>query len=85
MRINTDGKFSHREDTIDEISDFYDCNKTKALLKSADAIPRIVGRIEDVLERDDLTRQQRREIAETLSIPGTLELEVVDDVDVSIE
>jgi hypothetical protein len=85
MRINTDGKFSHREETIERASAYLDCNKSAALLRSADAIPRIGDAIVDVLERDDLTRRQRREIAETLSIPGTLEVSIEEDVDVDVE
>jgi hypothetical protein len=85
MRIRTDGERSHREETIDRAAEFLDCNKTAALLKSADALPRIVDGIEDVLERDDLTARQKREIAETLSIPGTLSIEIEEDVDVELE
>ena len=85
MRIRTDGERSHRTETIERASEFLGCNKTAALLRSADALPRIVDGIEDVLERDDLTPKQKREIAETISVPGTIELEVVEDVEVSVD
>jgi len=85
MRIRTDGDKQHRERTIEAAADFWDCNKTRALLLSADLAPRIVPRIERVLERDDLTESQKQEIAETLSISGTLSVEVETAVDVGAE
>ena len=81
MRIRTDGDRSHREETIEQAAEFWDCNKTRALLLSADFSPRIVPRIEQVLAREDLTTQQKREIAETLSIPGTLDLNIEESVE----
>ncbi len=85
MRIRTDGDKQHRERTIEAAADFWSCNKTRALLLSADLAPRLVPRLEEVLEREDLTERQKREIAETLSIPGTLSVEVETAVDVSGE
>jgi len=85
MRIRTDGDKQHRMRTIETAADFWDCNKTRALLLSADLAPRLVPRIEEVLEREDLTAQQKREIAETLSIPGTLSIEVEAAVEVGAE
>ena len=85
MRIRTDGERSHREETIERAAAYLGCNKSAALLRSADAIPRIGDAIADVLERDDLTRRQRREIAEALSIPGTLEVSIDEDVSVEVE
>lgn len=80
MRIRTDGDKAHRMDTIEGAAAFWDCNKTRALLLSADLAPRIVPRIEQVLAREDLTARQKREIAETLSIAGTLDVEIDEDV-----
>lgn len=74
MRIREDGKHAHRTDTIEQAADFWDCNKTTALMRSADFTCRIDGRIRTVLARDDLSLAQKREIAETLSIPGTYEI-----------
>jgi len=82
MRIRTDGERSHRETTIEQAAEFWDCNKTRALLLSADFAPRIVPRIEQVLAREDLTTRQKREIAETLEISGTLEIEIEETVSV---
>lgn len=79
VAIRTDGKFAHREDTIEGVARFYDCSQTRALLAAAEDVPRLAQGIERVLQRDDLTAKQRREIAETLS---TLSLSFSVDVDV---
>ena len=67
MRIRTDGKYEYRLDPINRAADFYDCNKTKAIVSACDDVPMLVSAARRVLERDDLTEKQRREIAETLS------------------
>jgi len=67
MRIRTDGDSAHREDVIERAADYYDCNKTKTVVAACENVPQLVTAARDVLGRDDLTRQQRREMAETLS------------------
>jgi hypothetical protein len=67
MRIRTDGDYAHREDVIEEAADYYDCNKTRAVLAACEDVPALVEAARTVLERDDLTREQRREMAATLS------------------
>ncbi|ELY42575.1 DUF7692 domain-containing protein [Natronorubrum sulfidifaciens] len=67
MRIRTDGDYAYRRDAIERAADFYDCNRTKAVVSACDDVPHFVRAIQQVLERDDLTLKQRREIAETLS------------------
>jgi len=67
MRIRTDGDFAHREDTIDRVAEFYDRNKTDSVLRAADDVPSLVRSARRVLERDDLTHEQRRELADQLS------------------
>jgi hypothetical protein len=84
MRIRTDGKFSHREDVLDRVAEFYGSNTTDAVLAAAEDVPQLVDGVVQVLERDDLTLQQRREIAETLSTSAA-NFEIVDDVDVEID
>ncbi len=71
MRIRTDGDYAYRNDAIDRAADFYDCNKTKAIVSACDDVPRLVAAACQVLERTDLTHQQRQEIAETLSTRAT--------------
>lgn len=67
MRIRTDGKYEYRLDPINRAADFYDCNKTKAVVSACDDVPKLVAAARQVLDRDDLTNEQRQEIAETLS------------------
>jgi len=71
MRIRTDGDKAYRRDAIERASRFYDCNKTTAVVSACEDVPQLVGAAEAVLERDDLTLQQKREIAETLSTRAT--------------
>ncbi|RLM96216.1 hypothetical protein [Haloarcula sp. Atlit-7R] len=80
MRIREDGKHAHRTDNIEQAAEFWDCNKTKALMRSAEFSWRIDERIRGVLARDDLTVQQKREIAEMLHVPGTYEIEIEETV-----
>ncbi|QCP91814.1 DUF7692 domain-containing protein [Haloarcula marismortui] len=82
MRIREDGKHAHRTDTIEQAAEFWDCNKTKALMRSAEFSWRIDERIQAVLSRDDLTLQQRKEIANTLCIPGTYEVETAQSISI---
>jgi hypothetical protein len=70
MRIRTDGKYGHRETTIEEAAAFWDCNKTATLLQSAETVPRWADAIEELLTRDDLTPDQKRDIAELFSTPA---------------
>lgn len=67
MRIRTDGEHAHREDTIEDVAEFYGRNKTESVLRAADDVPRLVEAIRSALERDDLTHAQRRELADALS------------------
>lgn len=83
MRIRTDGKHARREDTIEAAADHWGCNKTTALMQSAEFSRRIDERIRRVLTREDLTVAQKREIAETLSVPNYYEIDV--SVGVSVE
>ncbi|WP_135363859.1 DUF7692 domain-containing protein [Halosimplex halophilum] len=80
MRIREDGKHAHRTDTIEQAAEFWDCNKTTALMRSADFAQRIDKRVRMVLARGDLTIEQKQEIAETLSIIGTYEIMVSENI-----
>ncbi|WP_226007781.1 DUF7692 domain-containing protein [Natrinema salinisoli] len=79
MRIRTGDDYAYRRDAIERAADFYDCNMTKAVVSVCDDIPKLVQAVREVLERDDLTLEQRREIAETLSTRA-----VSFDVDTSV-
>ncbi|QLK25130.1 hypothetical protein HYG81_13650 [Natrinema zhouii] len=84
MRIRTDGDYAYRQDAIERAADFYDCNKTKAVVSACDDVPKFVQASRQVIERDDLTLEQRREIAETLStraVTFEVESEIAVDTD----
>ncbi|ELY99633.1 DUF7692 domain-containing protein [Natrialba aegyptia] len=67
MRIRADGDYAYRRDAIEHPADFDDCNKTKAVVNACDDVLHFVQAACQVLARDDLTLEQRQEIAETLS------------------
>ncbi|MDS0475270.1 hypothetical protein [Natrinema sp. 1APR25-10V2] len=84
MRIRTDGDYAYRRDAIERAADFYDCNNTKAVVNACDDVPTFVQAARRVLERDDLTLEQRQEIAETLStraVTFNVESEITVDTD----
>jgi len=84
MRIRTDGDYEYRNDAIERAAAFYDCNKTKAVVSACDDIPALVAAAQAVLERDDLTHEQRKEIADTLSTRAVT-FDVSQSVDVDTE
>jgi len=67
VRVRTDDGNEWRYDAIEKAADFYDCNRSNAIAFACNDVDAIVSAAQRVLERDDLTREQRREIAETLS------------------
>jgi hypothetical protein len=80
MRIREDGKFSWRTSEIEAASNWWGCNKTEALLRSAELVRALDSGIQNVLERDDLTPVQKREIAESLSVAGSYEVDVQEEI-----
>ncbi|WP_224214631.1 DUF7692 domain-containing protein [Natrinema longum] len=79
VRIRTDDGNEWRFDAIQKAARFYDCNRSNAVAFACEDIDSLVSAARTVLERDDLSREQRREIAETLSTRA-----VRFDVDTSI-
>jgi hypothetical protein len=67
MRIRTDGDKAYRKDEIEKAAAFYDRNKTDSVVRACADVPQLVENIEAALEREDLTLEQRRELAATLS------------------
>jgi hypothetical protein len=67
VRIRTDDGNEWRYDAIERAAAFYDCNRSDAIAFACDSVPELVHAIQDVLEREDLSHRQRREIADTLS------------------
>jgi F0F1-type ATP synthase delta subunit len=83
MRIRTDNK-PYRQDIIDRVANHYDCNKTDALMNAAEDVPELHQAVQDVLSRDDLTAQQKREIAARFSETRGMDVEITETVDVEL-
>ena len=81
MRIvTTDGK-EHREVTIERAKDHFDAgSKTAAVMQCVRLAPELDAAAAEVLARDDFTTEQKREIAETLSVAGR-EFQIVEQVE----
>lgn len=70
LRIRFDGN-RHREDAIKQAAQFYDCNKSDAASRACEDVVKIISAAEQVLQRKDLTLEQRQEIADSLSTGAT--------------
>ncbi|MBO4248860.1 hypothetical protein IL252_13630 [Halomicrobium sp. IBSBa] len=81
VRIRTGDGNEYRFDAIEQAADFYDCNRSDAVAYACDNVPALVEAARDVLERDDLTTKQKREIAKTMSTRG-IEFEIESSVGV---
>jgi len=79
VRIRTDDGNEWRYDSIERASDFYGVNRSDSVAYACEDVVQLVDGIEAVLERGDLTLEQRREIAETLSSRG-VSFEIETDV-----
>ncbi|MDJ1433045.1 hypothetical protein [Halostagnicola sp. A-GB9-2] len=67
VRIRTDDGNEWRFDEIEKAADYYDCNRSNAAAFACHDVTRIVASARRVLERPDLTLEQRKEIADQLS------------------
>lgn len=85
IRIRTDGKHEHRAETIDRAADFWDCNKTAALMKSVEFTRRMDANIQEILDRENLTLEQKRDFAETLTIPGIYAVKITEKTQITVE
>ena len=81
VQIRIDGN-EWRYHGIERAQDLYDCNRSDAIAYACEDISQLASSIEEVLNRDDLTAQQRRELAATLST-SSLSFEV--DMEISAE
>lgn len=66
VQIRIDGN-EWRYHGIERAQNLYNCNRSDAIAYACEDISQLASNIEEVLNRDDLTRQQRRELADTLS------------------
>lgn len=84
VRIRCDGKNATRYRSIERATRLYGINKSDAVAYACEDVVGLADALENVLGRDDLTREQVREIAETVD-SATVGLEVdVDDLEVDI-
>jgi RecA/RadA recombinase len=83
VRIRTGEGNEYRFDAIEKAAELYDRNKSDAVACACDDIARLTSALEDVLQRDDLTRQQQREIAQRLD--RSLSLDIVVENEVTFE
>jgi hypothetical protein len=70
---------------IAQAAEFWDCNETTALMRSAEFARRMDANVQKVLARGDLTFEQKREIAETLTSLGTYVVEVTEETQLTVE
>lgn len=85
VRIRTGEGNEHRYRSIKKAGKLFDRNRSDSIAYACENICDLVESIEDVLEREDLTHEQRREIAETLST-RTLSFDVPElEVDVDVD
>jgi hypothetical protein len=82
VRIRTDEDNKWRYDEIQRAAEFYDCNRSDAIAYAAGDVVRLAEAAQAVLERDDLTKKQQREIANTLSCRRSLKFEVTSEVSI---
>ena len=81
VRIRTGEGNEWRYDSIQRAADYYECNRSNAVAYACEDVIRIIEAAIDVLEREDLSLEQRREIAETFSTRG-IEFDV--DLEVNV-
>lgn len=67
VRCNPENGNGWRYDSIQNAADYYGKNKSDAIAHACSDVPALVEAIATVLDRGDLTRDQKREIAETCS------------------
>ncbi|AGB17371.1 hypothetical protein Halru_2800 [Halovivax ruber XH-70] len=67
VRIRTDDGNKWRFRSIEKAAEFYGCNRSDAVAYACEDLVSQVGAARKVLNREDLTTEQRKEIAETLS------------------
>lgn len=81
VRIRTGDDNEWRFDALERAAEFYDCNRSDAAAYACEDVPELVAAAREVLERDDLTQAQRREIADTFNTRA-VQFDVELDVDV---
>jgi len=81
VRVRTDEGNEWRYSSIQEAAEYYDCNRSDAIAYACEDIVQLVAAAREVLQREDLTLEQRQEIAETMSTRA-VEFQVDNRIDV---
>ena len=86
VRVRTDDGNEWRYDAIQAAANYYDSNRSDAVAYACEDVTGAVEFLQAVLEREDLTIQQRRDLADLASrkLRG-VDVDVVDDVTVATE
>jgi len=83
VRVPCDDGNEWRGQAIQEAADYYGVNKSDAIGRACNDVAELTAAARAILQRDDLTPEQKREIAETLSKRTKLRFSV--DTSVSVD
>ena len=67
MRIRTDGEYEHREDTIEQAAEQFECNKTRAVLLSCEVASEVLPALEQAIDDADIRPSEKEKIADAVS------------------
>lgn len=67
IRTDPDKQLAYRYDAIQSAADRLECNRTKAVVVSCDAVGNLLDGVEEALSHEDLPPALARELAETIS------------------
>ncbi|WP_340097660.1 DUF7692 domain-containing protein [Salinibaculum salinum] len=84
VRVRTDDGNEWRYRAIERAARLYDCNRSDAIAYACEDVGQLADGIEEILQRDDLTVQQRREIASILDDTASV-LSISCEASVSVE
>lgn len=83
VRIRTGDGNESRFRAIERAAEYYDCNRSDAVGYACNDVVELSRALRTILDRDDLTGEQRREIAETFD-RATRGLSVETEVSVDV-
>ena len=84
VRVRTDDGNEWRFRAIERAARLYDCNRSDAVAYACEDVGQLADGIERILQREDLTLQQRQEIASVLDETSSV-LSISFDSEVSVE
>ena len=84
VRVRTDEGNEWRYDAIQQAADLYGCNRSDAVAFACEDVVRLIEAAETILQRKDLTVQQRQEFAALLDT-ALSEISVTVETTVSVD